>query len=374
MQNYHKRNFLEMLKYAFFSHGASALLYIAIFSSAEAQYADKGNFDMLNRIFILISVITFAISVTLMLTSHFGNSEKKMNYLNATYEGGNEHSVALPHALIDGAEAALANLIFQIPMIVIFFNVGYRYGVASIFETFYICDVGMYILFGNPVVGALVISAAYFLVYSLGVFLVVCPMWNLGRIRKAGAPITPDMPAQDAYYRNTVGNTYKIFFVLKKLITANAVCFGIYLVFSIVFAAIVSKMEPIGISLFHGFFYALVFYGVHGFRRDGSYFPHEKRFSPIKESIAFFREELVYYLISFSVLALVCEISCFIAKARNAVVTIFTFLFPFYGSVNIPVLRSLVNIAFAAAVTLICAVLKSYLGHRKVSRASKYRR
>jgi hypothetical protein len=50
------------------------------------------------------------------------------------------------------------------------------------------------------------------------------------------------------------------------------------------------------------------------------------------------------------------------------------FVFPFYGVINVPVLRSLVNIAWASAAALLCITAKSAKQHRKVSRASKYRR
>ena len=374
MKNYHLRNFLEMLKYMFFTHGGSALFYIFIYSSAEAQYADQGKLDTLNLIFIFIAAITFVISVTLMLTAHFRNSEKKMNYLNSTYEGGNESRIAIISALKEGATVALTNLIFQIPMIIIFFNVGYRYGIATVFETLYICDVGIYIFFKNPIIGALMIAAAYFIIYTLGVFIIISPMWNMGRIRKKGAPIVPDEPEKDAFFRYTFENKYKIFYVLKTLVITNLTVFLISIIFSVVLAAISSEMNTVAASIFFGCFYVIVFYAVHGNKRNSSYFPQEKKFSFAKEARAFFREELVYYIITFIILGIIGEISCFVFKGQNPVTMVFNFLFPFYSVIKLPIVRSVVNIVWAIASVNACAVLKSYFSHRKVSRASKYRR
>ncbi|MBQ9745232.1 MAG: hypothetical protein IJW21_00215, partial [Clostridia bacterium] len=188
MKNYVQRNFLEMLKYMLFSHVASGLLYIAIFASTEESYVINEKLDTLHMILLIVSVASFVISAVVMLAAHHGNSEKKMNYLNATYEGGNERKLALTAALKESAAVAIANLVFQLPMVVFFMNFGYGYHEALIFETLYICDIGIYIFFNSAIVGALVLAAAWFTVYFLGVYLFVAPIWSMGRIRKKGEP------------------------------------------------------------------------------------------------------------------------------------------------------------------------------------------
>ncbi len=374
MKNYNRRNFWELLKYTAFAHVATAMLYIALLSSAEQGYVEGGRVEAYNKILFIVSLISFAVSTVVMLAAHYGNSEKKMNYLNATYDGGNEHSVAAVSALRESATVAAANLLFQFPFVIFFMNYGYGYHEALIFETLYIGDIGVYLFLGNAVVGALLIALAWFAVYFLGVFLFVAPIWNMGRIRKKGEPTKPEENPKDAYYRHTFKNTFKIFYALRKFAIATLITFGIFIVCSIFFAALAKEMSPEASHVLYGVFYAVVFYIVHGYRRDSSYFPHEKKFSIKKEALAVWREELVHYLFIFVPLAIIGEVSCFIFTGQNFVTLVLMFVFPFYGVIGVPVLRSLVNIAWASAVMLACAVIKSAKQHRKVARASKYRR
>ena len=374
MKNYTLRNFIELLKYTAFSHLATGLLYIALLSSMEQGYVENGRVEDLNRILFIVSLISFAVSVVVMLTAHYANSEKKMNYLNATYEGGNEYKVALITALKESATATLTNILFQLPFVIFFINYGYGYHEALFFETLYIGDIGVYLFLGNAVTGALLISLAWFIAYFLGVSLFVAPIWNMGRIRKKGGPLKPEENPKDAYYRHTFKNTFKIFYALRKFAISTILTFGIFVVCSIFFAALAKEMSPQASKILYGIFYIVVFYKVHGYRRDSSYFPHEKKFSFAKEAAAIFREELIYYLFIFVPLAIIGEVSCFIFTGQNVVTFILMFVFPFYGVINVPVLRSLVNIAWASAAMLLCAVAKSAKQHRKVSRASKYRR
>ncbi len=374
MKNYNTRNFIELLKYTAFSHIATALLYIALFSSMEQGYVENGRTEDLNKILFVISLISFAVSVVVMLTAHYANSEKKMNYLNATYEGGNEHKVALITALKESATVTAANLVFQLPFVIFFINYGYGYHEALIFETLYIVDIGVYLFLGNAVIGALLIALAWFITYFLGVSLFVAPIWNMGRIRKKGGPLKPEENPTDAYHRYTFKNTFKIFYALRKFAIATLLTFGIFVACSIFFAALEKEMSPQASHILYGIFYILVFYNVHGYRRDSSYFPHEKKFSFAKEAAAIFREELIYYLFIFVPLAIIGEVSCFIFTGQNTVTFILMFVFPFYDVINVPVLRSLINVIWASAAMLLCAVAKSARQHRRVSRASKYRR
>ena len=374
MKNYNRRNFWELLKYTAFAHVATAMLYIALLSSAEQGYVEGGRTEAYNKILFVVSLISFAASAVVMLAAHYGNSEKKMNYLNATYEGGNEHRIAAVTALRESATAAAANILFQLPFIFFFMNYGYGYHEALIFETLYIGDIGVYIFLGSAPVGALLIALAWFAVYFLGVFLFVAPIWNMGRIRKKGGPTKPEENPKDAYYRHTFKNTFKIFYALRKFAIATLITFGIFIVCSIFFAALAKEMSPEASHVLYGIFYTVVFYNVHGYRRDSSYFPHEKKFSVKKEALAVWREELVHYLFIFVPLAVLAEISCFVFTGQNFVTLVLMFVFPFYGVISVPVLRSLVNIAWASAVMLACAVIKSAKQHRKVARASKYRR
>ncbi|MBQ8862420.1 MAG: hypothetical protein IJ021_06760 [Clostridia bacterium] len=374
MKNYTARNFLEMLKYMLFSHAASAMIYIAFFSAAEESYVSSGKLEELHFLLLIISLVTFVISAVVMLKAHHGNSEKKMNYLNATYDGGNERKVSAVTALKESLTVALANLLFQLPMVVFFTVYGYRYSDSSVLETLYICDIGVYVFFKSAIIGALTIAFLWFAVYFLGVLVFIAPIWGIGRIRRKGEPTKPEENPQDAYYRHTFKNTYKVFYALRKFAISNLIAFGIFFIASFIFAAIESEMSPAAAKIFYGVFYAVVFYFVHGYRRDSSYFPHEKKFSLTKETAAVFREEIVYYLFIFLPLALVCEIFCFIYTGTSPAEAILRFVFPFYGVINVPVLRSLVNIVWACAVVLISITLKSAAKHRKVSRASKYRR
>ena len=363
-----------MLKYTLFYHVATGMLYIATLASMEETYVINERFETLHAILFAVALASFAVSAVVMLKTHHGNSEKKMNYLNATYEGGNEKKVALKSALKEAASAAMANLVFQLPILIFFINYGYGYHEALIFETLFISDIGVYLFLGNAVLGALLISAAWFIVYFLGVFLFVAPIWNMGRIRRKGEPSKPEETPKDAYHRHTFKNTYQIFYALRKFAISVLISFGIMLVCSFIFAAMSKEMSPTAIKILYGVFYAVIFYAVHGYRRDSSYYPHEKKFSLIKEAHAVLREELVYYLFIFIPLAVIGEISLFVFTGQNPVEFALMFVFPFYGVVNVPVLRSIVNVAWASAVMLSCAVIKSAAKHRQVSRASKYRR
>jgi hypothetical protein len=117
-----------------------------------------------------------------------------------------------------------------------------------------------------------------------------------------------------------------------------------------------------------------VFYCIHGYRRDSSYFPHEKKFSFVKETVAFCKSEMMNYMVIFAFLAVICEINLLIPGAKNLMTSLLLPLFPFYTAVGVPVVRSLICLAWAFAAVIFCAVMKSYSAHRKVSRASKYRR
>lgn len=374
MKNYTARNFKEMLKYALFTRVASAMLYIAIFASSEEAYVTSGRLDTLHTILFFISLASFVVAAVVMLTAHHGNSEKKMNYLNSTYEGGNEKRVALITALKESAVSAAAHLIFQLPMVIFFSNFGYAYHESSIFQTLYICDIGFYIFFKSAIIAAVITTLAWFLVYFLGVFLFVAPIWSMGRIRKKGEPAKPEENPKDAYYRHTFKNTYKIFYSLRKFVISNLISFAILLVGNVFFAALAKEISPAAAQIMYGCLYAIVFYCIHGYRRDNSYFPHEKKFSFTKELAAIFREELVYYLFIFVPLAIVGEVSCFIFKAQNPVTVILMFIYPFYNVLKVPILRSLINVAWASAVALFSIAIKSAVMHRKVSRASRYRR
>ena len=374
MKHYNARNFWELLKYSAFAHVATAMLYIAILSTAEAAYMSQGKVEEYNVILFLVSIVAIAVSAVVMLVAHHNNSEKKMNYLNATYEGGNEIKVALRSALKESATAALANLVFQLPIIPFFINYGYGYQEALIFETLYIGDIGVYLFFGNAIVGALLIALAWFVLYFLGVLLFVAPIWNMGRIRKKGGPIKPEENPKDAYYRHTFKNTFKIFYALRKFAISILITFGFFFAFSAFIGALSKEISPEALKILFGIIYIVVFYRVHGYRRDSSYFPHEKKFSFAKEIGAVWREEVVHYLYIFIPIAIACELSCFFLTEKNIVTTILVFIFPFYGVINVPVLRSVVSVVWASAAALLCITAKSAKQHRKVARASKYRR
>ena len=380
MKNYHLRNFATLISYMFSAHLVSAVVYIFFLANAEKQYVDALRFDEIHILLLVIFAAVFVITMPAMLVSHFKNSEKKMNFLNATYDGGDK-KVAVITALKESITVFAANLTLQLPMMIAFMFIGYRYADASVFETLYICDMGVYIFFGNSIVGGLLIAALWALVYFLSTAFIICPMWGLGRIRRKGSPLKPEEPEKDVFYRHIFKNQYKIFYVLKVLLISLLISFAVMLVGAVILGAIISILGDVGRGIFFGLIYAFVFYKVHGHRRDSSYFPQENKFSFIKEAVAFWKEEMKYYLIVFGVLAAVCEISLFIRPlpitfiGKNNIVTfICMFFFPFYGTVNVPVLRSVLNIAWALCVVLICAVIKSYRGHRKVSRASRFRR
>lgn len=380
MKNYHLRNFATLISYMFSAHLVSAVVYIFFLANAEKQYVDALRFDEIHILLLVIFAAVFVITMPAMLVSHFKNSEKKMNFLNATYDGGDK-KVAVITALKESITVFAANLTLQLPMMIAFMFIGYRYADASVFETLYICDMGVYIFFGNSIVGGLLIAALWALVYFLSTAFIICPMWGLGRIRRKGSPLKPEEPEKDVFYRHIFKNQYKIFYVLKVLLISLLISFAVMLVGAVILGAVISILGDVGRGIFFGLIYAFVFYKVHGHRRDSSYFPQEKKFSFIKEAVAFWKEEMIYYLIVFGVLAAVCEISLFIRPlpitfiGKNNIVTfICMFFFPFYGTVNVPVLRSVLNIAWALCVVLICAVIKSYRGHRKVSRASRFRR
>lgn len=380
MKNYHLRNFATLISYMFSAHLVSAVVYIFFLANAEKQYVDALRFDEIHILLLVIFAAVFVITMPAMLVSHFKNSEKKMNFLNATYDGGDK-KVAVITALKESITVFAANLTLQLPMMIAFMFIGYRYADASVFETLYICDMGVYIFFGNSIVGGLLIAALWALVYFLSTAFIICPMWGLGRIRRKGSPLKPEEPEKDVFYRHIFKNQYKIFYVLKVLLISLLISFAVMLVGAVILGAIISILGDVGRGIFFGLIYAFVFYKVHGHRRDSSYFPQENKFSFIKEAVAFWKEEMIYYLIVFGVLAAVCEISLFIRPlpitfiGKNNIVTfICMFFFPFYGTVNVPVLRSVLNIAWALCVVLICAVIKSYRGHRKVSRASRFRR
>ncbi len=374
MKNYTVRNFLEMLKYTAFAHVATAMLYIAIFSSAEQSYVSSGKTETYNTILLIISLASFAVSGVVMLAAHYANSEKKMNYLNATYEGGNKTKLAVITALKESATLAIANLIFQLPMVILFINFGYRYNESTIFETLYIADIGVYLALGNAFFGALLISLAWFAVYFLGVFIFVAPIWNMGRIRKKGAPIKPEENPKDAYHRYTFKNTFKFFHALRKFTVSYLTALGIILALIVIVDAFANEFGAKASYILFGIIYVLVFYKTHGHRRDASYYPHEKKFSLKKEITAVWHEELVYYLFIFVPLAIVCEISCFAVTGTNYITLALAPVFPFYRFISVPVLRSLINLVWASAAALLCITLKSAKQHRRVSRASKYRR
>ncbi len=382
MKNYHLRNFATLISYMFSAHLVSAVVYIFFLANAEKKYVDALRFEEIHILLLVIFAAVFVISMPAMLVAHFKNSEKKMNFLNATYDGG-DNRVAVITAFKESLTAFAANLTLQLPMIVAFMFIGYRYADASVFETLYICDMGVYIFFKNSIVGGLLIALLWGIIYFLSTAFIICPMWGLGRIRRKGAPSKPEEPEKDVFYRHTFKNQYKIFYVLKVLLISLLISFAVMLVGAVILGAIISLLGNTGRSIFFGLIYAFVFYKVHGHRRDSSYFPQEKKFSFTKEAAAFCREELVHYAIVFGVLAAVCEISLFIPSlpeivgiiGKNNIVTfICMFFFPFYSVVSVPLLRSVLNIIWALCVVLICAVVKSYRGHRKVSRASKFRR
>ena len=380
IKNYNIRNALTFLLSIFYSHIVSAVVYIFLLSSFEQKNVDAMRFDDVHLVLLLIFAVVFAITVPTMLVSHFKDSEKKMNYLNATYNGG-EKKVGIVTAFKESVTLFISHLIFQLPMIIAYCFIGYRYAESTIFETLYICDMGVYIFFGNSIIGSLLITILWTIVYFLSVAFIVCPMWGLGRIRRKDGPITPEVPEEDFFYRRIFKNQYKIFYVLKSIMISLLISFAVLLVCSFVIGAIMNSLGNLGNAIFFGIIYACVFYKVHGERRDSSYFPQEKKFSFAKETIAFWKEEMLYYVIVFGVFAAICEISLFIPKlpiqfiGKNNIVTfICMFFFPFYGVIGIHVLRSVINIIWVLSVTLICVLIKSSRGHRKVSRASRFRR
>lgn len=378
MKNYHLRNAFAFLLNIFYSHLVSAVVYIFFFSSQEQKSADNMRFDEIHLILLLMFAVVFVITLPAMLVAHFKDSEKKMNYLNATYDGG-DRKIAVSTALKESITLAVSHIIFQLPMIIAYCFIGYRYAESSVLETLYICDMGVYIFFGSSIVGGILITLLWTIVYFLSVAFIICPMWSLGRIRRKGEPTVPAEPEKDFFYRNIFKNQYKIFYVLKTVVISLIISFAIMLVSSVVLGAML--LGNVGRGIVLGLLYAIVFYKVHGDSRDSSYFPQEKKFSFVKEAKAFWKEEMVYYIAVFCVLAVVCEISLFIpalpikfAGGNNIVTFICTFFFPFYGAVETPVLRSVVNIAWALAVTLLCVLIRSSRGHRSVSRASRFRR
>ncbi len=120
--------------------------------------------------------------------------------------------------------------------------------------------------------------------------------------------------------------------------------------------------------------YAICFYKTAMSNRLETFASHSNKYDFIEESKKYLRKDGKVLVIIYSVCAFACELSYFIItytsipEEQNIIATACLMFFPFIDVVEIPILRSVLNLILAILIAVITTNIKSYLIYKELKK------
>ena len=155
---------------------------------------------------------------------------------------------------------------------------------------------------------------------------------------------------------------------LKSMVLSTAATIGVFIVCAIAIAAALNSLknrtvQDLAIKAIIMITYAVFLYVFHMRNRLDTYAEHTGKFDPKKELIAYIKAEGKIMFILYGIIAIVSELSFLVLflmnQTRNPVTFVTQFCIGPWINMTIPVLRSVIAVAYSAAVTCLLAVLRS---------------
>lgn len=159
---------------------------------------------------------------------------------------------------------------------------------------------------------------------------------------------------------------------IKSIVFASLAALGVFLIGSIVIAAVLAEFENQAIReaivyVMMMVVHAVCLYRFNMYNRLNTYAEHTDKFDPKKELLAYIRAEGRIIFIIYGIIAAVAEVSELIMlnAPRNPIVFATMFCLGPWVSLEIPVLRSVIAFAYSAAMICLLAVLRSRKIHQE---------
>ena len=153
---------------------------------------------------------------------------------------------------------------------------------------------------------------------------------------------------------------------LKSIIFASLATLGIFLLCSILIAAVLEKIksdfiQDAIVQVIAMAVYAAFFYRFHMYNRLNTYADHADKLDARQELVAYLRSEGKIMFALYLIIVVVAELSILITSnaPRNPIVFATMFCLGPWMSLDIPVLRSIVAFVYSAAVVCLLTVLRS---------------
>lgn len=149
----------------------------------------------------------------------------------------------------------------------------------------------------------------------------------------------------------------------KAIAISTLLSFICFFAFNIFTRAIFENVEKINLILccVNMITYALCFYFVRT-KKLGELIATDSKFNPINEAQKYFFAEGRYLLYIYSILVVLCEVNSLIVSDGSGVILalLCSMFFPFFSSIKIPILRSILNLLLANIIPLLLFEYYSY--------------
>jgi len=154
----------------------------------------------------------------------------------------------------------------------------------------------------------------------------------------------------------------------KSIVGSTFASFVCFFLFNIIYRAIFEKVENINSYLYviNMLTYSICFYFIHVWKLDVPFYSAEK-FDFTKEVFAYFKLEGKYLLLVYGVLAIFCEINYLVIPDETKgklIATLCSMCFPYFGSIKIPGVRSIISVLLATVISFMLAVYHSYKSNK----------
>lgn len=164
----------------------------------------------------------------------------------------------------------------------------------------------------------------------------------------------------------------KQFICLKNILFASLASGGVLVMCSLVIAAALTEIEnrPIRNAVFFVLMmviYAVFFYRFHLYPRLNTYAEHTDDFAPQKELLAFIHDEGKIIFAIYGIVAIVTEISGLMMQnaPRNPILTASLFCLSPLMAIPIPIVRSILALAYSVSLVCLLVFLRSRKIHRE---------
>ena len=159
---------------------------------------------------------------------------------------------------------------------------------------------------------------------------------------------------------------------LKSIIFASLATLGVFLLSSIIIAAVLEKIKnefirDVAIQIIMMVMYAVFFYRFHMHNRLSTYADHTDKLDLKQELAVYLRAEGKIMFVIYSIIVVVAELSLLFTNnaPQNPIVFATMFCLGPWMSLKIPVLRSVIAFTYSAIVICLLTILRSRKIHEE---------